>query len=151
MKRTKKINKNDNSSNYQSINKLNVVSKVNDSHSELIKGKKFNNNSNYNNNNYNNSNKIDIIKMNSGHIQKKLSLNNNQEKHKENNNISSNLNNGSYIPISNKHQNAIKILNHNDISLINSRRKSLIINESFKSKDISTDSNIKANRFILDS
>ena len=71
MKRTKKINKNDNSSNYQSINKLNVVSKVNDSHSELIKGKKFNNNSNYNNNNYNNSNKIDIIKMNSGHIQKK--------------------------------------------------------------------------------
>ena len=153
----KKINKNDNSSNYQSINKLNVVSKVNDSHSELIKGKKFNNNSNYNNSNYNNSNynnsnynnsnKIDIIKMNSGHIQKKLSLNNNKEKHKENNNISSNLNNGSYIPISNKHQNAIKILNHNDISLINSRRKSLIINESFKSKDISTDSNIKANRF----
>ena len=77
----------------------------------------------------------------------KLSVNKNKEKNNENNNnISINVNNGSFIPISNKNQNAIKILNHNDISLINSRRKSLLINESFKSKDISTDSNIKINR-----
>ena len=58
-KEKKKIYKNDNSNNsnsHQFINKLNVGPKVNDSHSELIKEKKFNNNnSNYNNSNFNNS------------------------------------------------------------------------------------------------
>jgi len=117
----------------KSINKLNFRLKVNDSHSELIKEKKLN----YNNSN----NKSDILKINSSQIQLKLSLHNNKEK---NINISNNLNNKSYKPISNKNKNVFKILNHNDISLNNSKRKSN--NESIKSKDFSTDSNIKINR-----
>ena len=146
----KNINKNINSKINQSVSKLNFRSKGNDSHSELIKEKKsnYNNNNNNNNSNYNNSNnKSDIFKINSSQIQMKLSLNNNKEKRSnENNNINNNLNNESYKQISNKNQNVIKILNNNDISLINSRRKSLINNESFKSKEFSTDSNIKVNR-----
>ena len=140
----KKINKNDNSINYQSVNKINFRPKANDSRNMLIKGKKLNYNNN--NRNSNNNNKSDILKINSSQIQMKLSLHNNKEKSNENSNISNNLNNESYKPISNKNQNVIKILNDNNISLINSRQKSLINNESFKSKDFSIDSNIKVKR-----
>jgi hypothetical protein len=123
----KKINKEiDNKENIRSpslFKMKNIFSRVNESHNELLKGKKHNKN-----------NEIQI------------SLENNVKREKViyTNSYNPNLsNNGGNMHLSN--HNAIQILNKKEISRINSRKGPLDKNNSLKSREfISMDSNIKS-------
>ena len=99
-----------------------ISSKINESHNELIKDKK-----------------------NSKNNEIQIPLKNNLKKEKEIDAYSHNPNSNNYRNVNFSNQNAIKILNKKEISRINSRRRSIVKNDSLKSREyISIDSNLKS-------
>jgi hypothetical protein len=117
----KEIGSKENIKSSSSFKMKDISSRADDSHNEFIK-----------------------IRKRDKNIEKQISLENNLKREKGVDAISD-------IPISNNggnanlsNQNAIRILNKKEISKINSRRRSVIKNDSLKSKEyISIDSNLK--------
>ena len=117
----KEIGSKENIKSSSSFKMKDISSRADDSHNEFIK-----------------------IRKRDKNIEKQISLENNLKREKGVDAISDIpiSNNGGNVNLSN--QNAIRILNKKEISKINSRRRSVIKNDSLKSKEyISIDSNLK--------